>query len=218
MASATDRVLWGCATHRTIRAHWALHELGLPYRCEPILSRSGETRTPRYAAVNPRQKIPALQDGDFTITESAAIVSYLSATYGREGHRLVPTDPRGRARHDEWCFFVMTELDAASLYVLRRHVGLPEVYGEAPAAAEAARANFLRQAETIEAHLGDGRPWLLGDAFSGADILLATCLAWATLRYQLPLGERLTAYLGRATVRPAYAAAHRANQPNYWTT
>ena len=70
--AAADRVLWGCATSRTIRAHWALHELGLPYRCEPILARSGETLTPRYTAVNPRQKIPALQDGDLVVTESAA--------------------------------------------------------------------------------------------------------------------------------------------------
>jgi glutathione S-transferase len=34
-------VLWGCATPRTLRVHWALHELGLDYRCEPIQPRAG---------------------------------------------------------------------------------------------------------------------------------------------------------------------------------
>jgi glutathione S-transferase len=212
---ATKRVLWGCTTSRTVRAHWALRELGLDYRCEPILPRSGETRSPLFTQVNPRQKIPVLQDGGFTITESAAIINYLSAVYGREGNRLVPTDSLGRARYDEWCFFVMTELDATSLYVIRRHAGLPEVYGEAPAAVEAAGAYFQRQVQTVNAALDDGRPWLLGDEFSGADMLLATCLEWA-LAYRLPFADGLRGFLERATARPAYAAALRANQPEHW--
>ena len=214
--AAADRVLWGCATSRTIRAHWALHELGLPYRCEPILARSGETLTPRYTAVNPRQKIPALQDGDLVVTESAAIINYLSATYGRDGDRLVPIDAPGRARYDEWCFFIVSELDATSLYVLRRHLGLPQVYGEAPAAVEAAPAYFGTQARTVAASLDDGRRWLLGEAFSGADILLATCLDWA-LRYELPLADSLLAFRDRAAARPAYAAALEANRSEFWS-
>jgi glutathione S-transferase len=66
-------LLWGVNTSRTLRAHWALHELGLQYDCRPILPRTGEIQTPEYTALNPRQKIPLLQDGDFRIGESAAI-------------------------------------------------------------------------------------------------------------------------------------------------
>ena len=40
-------VLWGIGTSRTVRAHWAMHELELKYECRPILPRSGETKTPR---------------------------------------------------------------------------------------------------------------------------------------------------------------------------
>ena len=133
-----DLVLWGATTSRTIRAHWALHELGLPYRCEPILPRTGETKTERFTAIAPRQKIPALVDGDFVVAESAAIVAYLSATYGTPETALVPTGARERARYDEWAYFVMTELDATSLYIVRRHRGLPEIYGAAPIAVESA--------------------------------------------------------------------------------
>ena len=67
-------ILWGAGTSRTIRPHWAMHELGLAYDKRPIQSRSGETLTAEYTALNPRQKIPLLQDGDFTIGESAATV------------------------------------------------------------------------------------------------------------------------------------------------
>lgn len=96
--------LWGVGTTRTIRAHWALHELGLDYVCKPILPRSGETKTAEYTALNARQKIPLLQDGDFTIGESAAIVAYLSKTYGRKDCSLIPEDRAQQARWLEWCF------------------------------------------------------------------------------------------------------------------
>lgn len=210
-----DRLLWGCTTARTIRAHWALQELGLAYRCEPILPRSGETKTPRFTAVNPRQKIPILQDGDFSVSESAAIINYLAATYDDPDTGLLPADGRMRARYDEWCFFIMAELDATSLYVLRRHVGLVHEYGDAPAAVVAATDYFQRQVGSVATVLDDSRAWLLGDRFTGADMLLTTCLDWA-VRYELPLADSLTAYLARATARPGFAAARRANDPKHW--
>ncbi len=49
-----------------IRPHWALHELRLPYTTKPIGPRTGETKTPEYTKLNPRQKVPLLQDGDFS--------------------------------------------------------------------------------------------------------------------------------------------------------
>ena len=45
---SSNLTLWGVGTGRTIRAHWALRELGLDYVCKPILARSGETTTPEY--------------------------------------------------------------------------------------------------------------------------------------------------------------------------
>ena len=210
----TSLTLWGVTTTRTIRAHWALHELGLPYRCEPILPRSGQTKTERYTAVNPRQKIPALVDGDFTITESAAIISYLSATYGTQSNALVSTDARQRARYDEWASFILMELDATSMYVVRRHHGLPGIYGEAPVAVDAAFAYFQRQIAAAQS-LDDGRAWLMGDRFTGVDMLLTTCLTWAS-RLGQPLPDAMTCLRDRATARPAYQAAAAANEPAYW--
>src|SRR5271169_1175866 len=154
-------VLWGVGTSRTLRAHWALHELGLDYECRPILPRTGETQTPAYTELNPRQKVPLLQDGDFTIGESAAIAAYLSNTYGTPENALVPADPREHATWLEWCFYAATELDATGLYVMRRHGDLKHIYGEAPAALESAAGYFATQLRYAEQAL-QGRPAVSG--------------------------------------------------------
>jgi len=132
MTDITPRrlVLWGVGTSRTVRAHWALHELDLDYECRAILPRTGETQTAEYTELNPRQKIPLLRDGDFKIAESPAIAAYLSNTYGTRENALIPTNPRELATWLEWCFYVATELDATSLYVMRRHGDLKHIYGK----------------------------------------------------------------------------------------
>src|SRR5262245_45846964 len=127
-------ILYGAGTTRTMRAHWALHELGLDYEAKLVASRSGETETAEFGALNPKRKIPVLADGDFTLTESAAIVTYLGETYGGAIGLVPAAGTRDRARYDEACFFVMMELDAHTLYVVRRHRDLAALYGEAPAA------------------------------------------------------------------------------------
>ena len=132
----------------------ALHELGLDYECRPILPRTGETQTQQYTELNPRQKIPLLQDGDFKIAESPAIAAYLSNTYGTRENALIPTEPREYATWLEWCFYAATELDATSLYVIRRHGALKHIYGESPVALESAAQYFatqLRHAEQARA-------------------------------------------------------------------
>ncbi len=204
-------ILWGAGTPRTLRVHWVLHELGLEYEKRPIGSRTGETQTAEFRKLNPREKIPVLQDGDLTIAESAAIVTYLAEKYGHTGALIPLASSAERAAYYEWCFFTMTELDAHTLYVIRRHTGLPELYGEAPDAVRAARDGFQKQVQVADQRLSIQGPFLLGDAFTGADILLTTCLTWAD-RYELPLTERLRDYVSRTTSREAHRLAFAANQ------
>jgi glutathione S-transferase len=207
-----QRVLWGVGTSRTIRAHWALAELGLEYETRPIHARTGETLTPEFTALNARQKIPVLQDGDLVMTESAAIISYLSDRYGKEHNALLPATARERAQCMEWCFFVISELDATSLYVIRRHKYLKHIYGEAPMANEAAGVYFGRQMRSVERALSDGRRYLMGDRFGAADVLLSSCVTWA-LNYQLPVTSTVIAYNERATERETYGRAVKRNTP-----
>jgi glutathione S-transferase len=206
------RILWGAGTSRTIRPHWAFHELGLDFECRPISPRSGETRTAEFTALTARQKIPLLQDNNLVLTESAAIIWYLSETYGTDHNRLVPIDPQARARCLEWCFFVLGELDETSLYVMRRHSDMSQTYGEAPVAIEAAAAYFKKQMRTVERALEGNPHYILGERFTAADIILSTCVTWA-VHYGIPVADSVTAYNARATARPSYAKAEQTNGP-----
>lgn len=203
-------ILWGAGTSRTMRAHWALAELGLDYQSRPILPRSGETLTAEYTALTARQKVPLLQDGDLTVTESAAIITYLSDAYGSHARQLMPLDVAERAKCLEWCFFAISELDATSLYIMRRHRDLAAVYGAAPEVCEAAATYFGRQMRALDHALADGRAFILGERFGAADIVLSTCLTWA-VNYQVPVSDIAQTYNARLTARPAFAAATARN-------
>ena len=204
--AVAPRILWGVGTSRTMRALWMLHELELPFDHKRITSRSGETLTAEYTALNPSQKIPTLQEGDFILSESAAIVNYLATQYGAAKNLAPPVEPRQRARYDQWCFFCMMELDATTLYVIRRHENLHKLYGEAPHALTSARESFARQANAAAKRLADGGPYVMGSQFSGADILFTTCLTGA-IRRNIELPQRLQDYLKITTARPAYQRA-----------
>ena len=75
--------IWGGATSRTLRAHWACEELELTYTPKLIGSRTGATQSKAFRRLNPKEKIPVLIDDELVLSESAAIVTYLADTYGR---------------------------------------------------------------------------------------------------------------------------------------
>ena len=207
-------IVWGAGTPRTLRVYWTLHELGLEYEKRPIGARTGETQTPEFMKLNLREKIPVLQDGDLTLTESAAIVTYLAEKYGQPTGLIPLVSSPERAAYYEWSFFTMTELDAHTIYVIHKHDSLGQhvkLYGEAPNAVRAAREGFQKQIRVADQRLARQGPFLLGDVFTGADILLTTCLTWAE-RYKLPITETLRNYMNRTTSREAYGFAFTANQ------
>ncbi len=203
--------VWGVGTPRSFRVHWVLHELGLEYESKPIQSRTGETRSPAFLARNPRGKIPVLEHRGLVLAESAAIATWLAVRFGA-GELIPPAGSDARAIHDQWCYSVMTELDAGGLYVLRRHGDLAGIYGEAPNALRAARQNFRDQVAVAEAELVRRGPHLLGEPFQVADVLLASCLDWARF-YGESLSAPLEAYRERCASRPAYARAFAVNFP-----
>src|SRR5437763_168891 len=134
-----------------------MHELGLTYTTKPIGPRTGETKTAEYTKLNPRQKIPLLQDGDFSIGESAAIVAYLSRMYSTTERSLIPETTREYAAWLEWCFFIVAELDSTSLYVMRRHRAdaLGPIYGIAPEVVAQAGEYFRQQLRHVAVGLAD---------------------------------------------------------------
>ena len=206
-----NRILWGVGTSRTIRAHWALIELNLSYKTEIIRTRTTDTETAAFKSVNPRQKIPVLQDGTLTMGESAAIVTYLAESYSTEQVNLIPDNPKARAKYFEWMSFICMELDATSLYVLRRHWSLPEIYGDSPVANKASEEYFNRMITAADKLKNPKQKYLLETGFSGVDILMTTTLKWA-IDYNQRIPTNFMEYLDHMSNRPGYIAALEANK------
>jgi glutathione S-transferase len=79
------------------RAWLALEHKGLAHELVTLSFSAGQHRTPEYAALNPRMKVPTLVDDGFVLYESSAIVEYLADRYADVGAPLWPADPRERA-------------------------------------------------------------------------------------------------------------------------
>ena len=201
--------IWGGASTRSMRAHWMAHELGLDYEAKLIGSRTGETQTEVFRALNPKEKIPVLVDDDLVLTESAAIVTYLGDTYGKDSGLVPAPYTRERALYNQWNSFIQMELDAHTLYVLRKHRDLADQYGEAPAAVATAIEGFHKQIAVAEHALSDC-DFLVGDEFTGVDIMMITTLKWA-VAYEVELAPRLLQYSTVHAARPAYRKAGRLN-------
>eukprot|EP00439_Symbiodinium_sp_Y106_P088320 s1_g856.t1 len=199
---------WGVGTSRTFRPIWTAEELGLDYELHEIGPRTGETQTPEYTAMNPKQKVPYLNDGSLGLSESVAISQYLIEKYGECETFFRPATIEEKAKYEEWCSFILSEIDETSLYVIRRHQDLKEIYGDAPVAVESAAAYLARQFNSLLS-LIDG-PYLMGEKFSLPDILLVSCIDWA-LFYELPVPTELQEYRDRIAERPAYQSAMAKN-------
>jgi glutathione S-transferase len=212
MTEPAARTLWGVGTSRTLRAHWALIELGLDYRTNAIRPRTSAMDDAAFRMVSPSKKVPVLQDEGITISESPAIVLYLGEKYATPDVCLVPSTIPERARLFEWVSYISMELDATSLYVLRRHLDLAETYGEAPAAVDTARQYFARMIEKARHAVQPGNTYLLGGRFSAADILLVSCFNMAD-RFGAKLPAEIAEYRAHICARPAYELAMKANNP-----
>ena len=139
------------------------------------------------------------------LTESAAIIEYLSRSFPNP-QIYRPSNPESCAALSEWCYFIISELDAASLYMVRRHLRLKDIYGEAPVAVQAAKTYFSHNLEAMTPRIGIASPYLFGTQLSTADILLMTCLEWARAE-KVTLPASVMEYRERVAGRIAYQAA-----------
>jgi glutathione S-transferase len=195
--------LWGIGTTRTFRAHHALLERQIDYETVAIRTRTADQDLDDFNSVAVSGKIPVYQEGDLIIRESAAIVRYVM------NRNLPARSLVDQSFFDQWAFFIISELDATALYVLRRHEGLPEIYGASEEASRSAREYFDRQITGLSQALLDGRTHL-ADEFSELDILLISVLDWADFVRQ-PLPDAAKQYAEGIRQRQAYKDAYALN-------
>jgi glutathione S-transferase len=210
----SNLIVYGVGSLRSLRVHWALHELDIPYKTEPVRSRSLQTQTSDYIAMHPGRKIPCLQDGAFIISESAAICLYLAEKYGN-GSLLPIADVEQRAKFFQICFYTMTELDAHTLYIISKHGGsLMQYYKRSPEAVDVAISGFNQQILVAEGWLNSGS-YILSQTFTVADILLCTCLMSAVrlaVKFPLEIPDKLIVYMESLQNREVFQQAETVNQ------
>ena len=155
------------------RVRIALKLKGIAYEETFIDLDAGDQHRPDFRAINPQGAVPALFDGDGPpLTQSLAILDYLEETRG--GVRLLPEDPRARARARSLAQLVAC--DTHPLYVPRVRTYLMEEYGlPRERMLDFVRHSFETGLRTLEARLsGEAgtRRFCQGDAVSHADLCL----------------------------------------------
>ncbi|DBA01377.1 TPA: hypothetical protein N0F65_007274 [Lagenidium giganteum] len=97
----------------------------IPFELVPIFPIKGQSRTPEFLRMNPNGQIPVLQDGDFTLSEGNAILTYLAMKH--DWTDLYPSDIKARAKVDECLHWHHTHTRLATTRVmtpvLRKVVG-----------------------------------------------------------------------------------------------
>jgi glutathione S-transferase len=106
---------------RSIRARWALQEIGADFEPIRVNLVAGEHRRPEFLKINPAGKIPVLVDDDLVLTESVVIVLYLAEKYPDKG--LLPAGLNERAQVNRLSLFAATELEQP-LWRIARHTAL----------------------------------------------------------------------------------------------
>jgi glutathione S-transferase len=197
--------LYGVRQSRAARSLWALEELGIPY--ELVETATGaETKSAEYRAINPNGRIPALVDGDLTLFESMAINLYLARKYDKGG--LQPRTPEDEARAVQWSFWCMTELEPQLMIVLMNRMFLPSNQRD-EAAAATAEEKLGPALQVLDGALA-GKPYLLGPAFTIADLNVASVLSWALFaKVDLTKTPNVKRWLQECVARPAFAKARQ---------
>ena len=179
--------LYGMGKSRSFRALWALEEAGLKYDYVSVAFGSDQengTASEAYQALNTQGKVPTLVDGDLVVTESGAILNYIAANSANL--TLIPSNSiKKRAKYDEFCCFVLTELEQGLWTNGKHRFALPEAQ-RIPDILPTANWEFNKAVNSL-LKMFDGDGYVLGDEFTMADVLLAHTLSWAeSFKFEVP--------------------------------
>lgn len=179
---------------RATMMHWLLEELQIDYELVRVEYDDGSMRTPEFLAASPLGKIPAIRDGEVTVSDTPAIAIYLADKYKTIDMAPGVHDPR-RGEYLRWLVFQSTAIDPAMLQAgmkfetKRQQAG----WGDVGAVTDA-----------LEARLERADPYLFGDWFTAADLLIGGALGWATSFGLFEMRPNMARYIEATTNRPAF--------------
>jgi len=189
---------------RSVRVIWVCAELGLPHEVVPISFAPDFRASAEWRKLNPVGKVPAMTDGDFSMFESGAMVQYILDRYG-DG-RLQPrpgTEEHGLYLQWSWFAEATFARPIGEIFSHRRVFGEE---GQIPAVVEEQMGRVRVCLKALDDVL-EGRPYLLGDEFSAADIMNGYSIMLARRLMPIEAHSNLTAYWERLSSRPAFQQA-----------
>ena len=190
----TDLTLYHASPSRSSVVLWMLEELGEPYEIKLLRLSNGDNLKPDYLAVNPMGKVPALDHKGTVITELAAICTYLADEFPAKKLNVPVGTPR-RGIYLKWLFFGPGCLE-------------PAVIDRAAPRKEEARRAMLGYGDfdttmNVLAKAVEKGPWLMGEQFTAADVVLGANIRWGMVFKMIPERKEFTDYAARIAARPA---------------
>ncbi len=191
-----DIILYELGTARSARCRWTLAEAGVDYTSKEdrALLRSDELRQ-----FHPLGKMPAAIIDGKPLFESAAICTYV-ADHAPDADLIAAPGSWGRALHDQWTAFILTEVEAWLWNSAVNSFVLPPEE-RIDAGLEQDKTMARRGLEALNASL-DGNDYLVEDRFTVTDIIVAWTVNWARRQELLGGLDPLKAYLARLLDRP----------------
>ena len=194
----TDLRIYGIARTRAFRALWVAKEAGLAYEHLSIEIGDEGAKSPEFLAINPNGRLPVIVDDGFVLFESLAITLYLAKKHAFG--TLYPATLEAEARAWQWSFWAISEVDRGVNIWSLHAVRLPESERDAAKRDEALKV-IDKPFKVLDAALA-GQPYLLGDAFTVADLNVAAIISRA-IDMDLSAVPNLKAWLTRCLERPA---------------
>jgi len=176
---------------------WLLEEIGVPYELAPVDYEDGSMRTPEFLAINPMGKIPAIVDDGIAVAESVAIAIYLADKYKTPNDLAPAIDDPLRGEYLRWTVFY-ANLEAA---VTQKFAGF-----EMPRR-QAGWGSVELVTDVLKERFAKADPWLLGERFTAADVVLGGGVNTMIGFGVLPSTPEFARYVERLTARPAYQRA-----------
>ena len=154
--------------------HIALQWTGQPFEIEVL--GPPQLKEPDFLALNPAGSVPVIVDGDFVLTQNAAIMGYIADTHPQAG-LAGDGSARQRAEATRWLAFCNSDLHPAftPLFAPGLFMSGAENYDEVKSLA---RKRVRRHYETVDKRLGESGGWLAGFR-SFADPYLYVTIGWA---------------------------------------
>ena len=176
---------------------WMLEEVGAPHRLHLLNLMKGEQRRPAYLAVNPMGKVPAIEHQGVVISEAAAICAYLADTFPDAG-LAPPIGDALRGAYLKWLFFGPSCIEPAITDRMFERAVPPQMangYGDLDSV-----LNLVTSAVATG-------PYLLGDKFTAADVVIGAGMRWSLMVNAIPRLPEIVAYTDRLAKRPALQRA-----------